>query len=215
MILEEKNTIRKNIKATLQAYKENFSKDSAAIMELILQSPQYKKADTILSYMALPDEVFLDNKKFSSKNVFIPKVRQEDGEMDFYKFDENALETGAYDILEPVTEAATGLNVNLGNGPVTRPTHEKFSFNDLEKYGNLLVLVPGRAFTVQGQRLGRGKGYYDKYLGKLFSLFEKRSESAPGTGHITFAGVCFKPQIMEKLPTEQHDILMDTIFTTK
>ena len=215
MILEEKTAIRKNIKSALKDYKENFQKDSEAIMEQILQSAEYKNADTILSYMALPDEVFLDNKKFFSKNVFIPKVRQEDGEMDFYKFDENALETGAYDILEPVTENATGLKVNLEDGPVTRFSLEKFSFSELEKYGNVMVLVPGRAFTAQGHRLGRGKGYYDKYLGKLFSLFEKRSEGGPGTGDITFAGVCFKPQIIEKLPTEQHDILMNRIFTTK
>lgn len=54
-----------------------------------------------------------------------------------------------------------------------------------------LILVPGLAFTADGQRLGHGAGYYDRFLA---------THPAPA------AGVCFTCQVLPGLPTEPHDI---------
>ncbi|MEI9894979.1 MAG: 5-formyltetrahydrofolate cyclo-ligase [Chthoniobacter sp.] len=62
------------------------------------------------------------------------------------------------------------------------------------------ILVPGLAFTRQGERLGRGGGFYDRYLALL-----------PGTTRKI--GVCFALQLVEALPTEPHDQPMDAIVT--
>jgi 5-formyltetrahydrofolate cyclo-ligase len=62
------------------------------------------------------------------------------------------------------------------------------------------ILVPGLAFTKQGHRLGRGGGFYDRYLALL----------APPTLKI---GVCFALQLVETLPTEPHDKFMNAIAT--
>ena len=62
------------------------------------------------------------------------------------------------------------------------------------------IIVPGLAFTKSGQRLGRGGGYYDRYLAML----------PPATHKI---GVCFSLQLVESLPIEPHDQKMDAMVT--
>ena len=57
-----------------------------------------------------------------------------------------------------------------------------------------LILVPGMAFDASGRRLGRGKGYYDRFLSDF---------------HGKTMGIC--GQLMEEIPVEQHDITMDAV----
>ena len=135
--------------------------------------------------MALKDEVFIDNSKIE-KDIFIPKVNLESTTMDFYKYtNENVLENGAYNIREP------------------KENGNKFSFN--KTYKNILVIVPGRAFSQDGKRLGRGKGYYDKFLSSLLKNYSKEN--------VTLLGIAYKEQILEDIPFESHDIKMDFIIT--
>jgi 5-formyltetrahydrofolate cyclo-ligase len=63
-----------------------------------------------------------------------------------------------------------------------------------------LILVPGLAFTRAGQRLGRGGGFYDRYLAALPTRAIK-------------LGVCFQCQIEENLPLEAHDQRVHAIIT--
>lgn len=63
-----------------------------------------------------------------------------------------------------------------------------------------LVVIPGVAFTRQGARCGRGKGYYDRLLASLPPAVMK-------------IGVCFERQLVEEMPLEAHDILMDLVVT--
>ena len=60
------------------------------------------------------------------------------------------------------------------------------------------ILVPGVAFSPNGYRLGRGKGYYDKFLSKYSNLFT--------------VGVCFREQFYLDIPTEPHDIPMQRVI---
>ena len=66
------------------------------------------------------------------------------------------------------------------------------------------VIVPGRAFTKEGLRMGRGNGGYDRWI----TLQRKRN---PKTNYI---GVCFDCQIVQELPTESHDERMDMVITS-
>ena len=63
-----------------------------------------------------------------------------------------------------------------------------------------VLLVPGRAFTPAGGRLGRGRGFYDRHLSDFMGLK---------------VGVCFHEQIVEELPSEKHDVSMHYIVTDK
>ena len=66
-----------------------------------------------------------------------------------------------------------------------------------------LILVPGLGFTKAGQRLGRGKGYYDKYLSKVFSTQESRP---------VLMGLAFGEQILDTIPVSENDIAVDCVI---
>lgn len=63
-----------------------------------------------------------------------------------------------------------------------------------------VIVVPGLAFTTDGRRLGQGGGWYDRFLA--------------GRRHDCITvGVCFDVQVVEHLPTEDHDVVLDMIVT--
>jgi 5-formyltetrahydrofolate cyclo-ligase len=63
-----------------------------------------------------------------------------------------------------------------------------------------VVIVPGVAFAPDGARLGQGGGWYDRFLASV-------------RPDCTSIGVGFDPQVVEVLPTEPHDIRLDSIVT--
>lgn len=65
--------------------------------------------------------------------------------------------------------------------------------------GPTITLVPGLAFTRSGQRLGMGGGYYDRFLA-----------DHPDTFSI---GVCYGWQLVDELPIEPHDQVVDAVVT--
>lgn len=78
----------------------------------------------------------------------------------------------------------------------------QFNINSLgaKKILPSIFLVPGIAFGKSGERLGRGKGYYDRYLAKKNCLK---------------VGVCSEEQVLDELICEAHDELMDLVITDK
>ena len=63
-----------------------------------------------------------------------------------------------------------------------------------------VVVVPGLAFTADGRRLGQGGGHYDRFLPRL----------RPGCRTV---GAAFAEQLVDDLPTEPHDVLLDLVVT--
>ncbi len=61
-----------------------------------------------------------------------------------------------------------------------------------------ICLIPGLAFSKKGERLGRGKGYYDRYLENFSGLK---------------IGVAYKEQLEEEVPSDDHDQLLDGVVT--
>lgn len=62
-----------------------------------------------------------------------------------------------------------------------------------------VIIVPCMAYDKMGYRLGRGKGYYDRYLSELAGNYK--------------IGICFPWQIVENLPVESHDMRVDEVLT--
>lgn len=63
-----------------------------------------------------------------------------------------------------------------------------------------VIIVPGLAFTVDGKRCGQGGGWYDRFLPQV------RPDAVT-------IGVCFAPQIVVGLPTDEHDVILHAIVT--
>ena len=68
-----------------------------------------------------------------------------------------------------------------------------------------VILAPLIAFDKYNNRLGYGKGYYDKYLNNLFKMKQK----------IEAIGIAFSFQQYDKLPTNKFDFNLDHVFTDK
>ena len=190
-----KNELRKQIKTVISEHGAKLACWSNKICCKIMSSEIYKNANTILSYMPLFDEVNVlpVNQKADEdgKSVFIPRIEFENNlsHINFYKFSNKLpTETGHFGIQEPQTDCAP--------------------FKIDQSVKDILILIPGRAFTKDGKRIGRGKAYYDIFLSKI--LNNKFVLNKKCRAH--FAGVCFPIQIMESIPTDEHDILMDFIF---
>jgi 5-formyltetrahydrofolate cyclo-ligase len=63
------------------------------------------------------------------------------------------------------------------------------------------MIVPGMAFDPAGRRLGRGGGFYDRYLAR------------PDAAHIYKVGLCPPEALIEEVPAEAHDIVMNRVIT--
>ena len=83
---------------------------------------------------------------------------------------------------------------------ISEPLDTSHPLTDLSSID--LIIVPGLAFDKQGHRLGRGKGYYDRLLSRadLQQAYK--------------IGICFACQMVETIPTEKHDILMDKVISS-
>jgi len=68
-----------------------------------------------------------------------------------------------------------------------------------------LVVVPGVAFDKEGGRIGFGGGFYDRLLVRFSEI----------KNEVKFVGLAFECQIVERVPREQHDVLVDFIITEK
>ncbi|MDD4609008.1 MAG: 5-formyltetrahydrofolate cyclo-ligase [Bacteroidaceae bacterium] len=175
-IREIKQTIRKEISDLKKGNTHSFiTTASASIWKQIAEQEEFKQRRTLLLYHALPDEVqtidFLEQ-WYTSKCILLPVVVGDILHLKQYVGKE-AVKKSAYHILEPTGEPFTALN-------------------QIE-----LSCIPGVAFDKKGNRLGRGKGYYDKLLPNIAGLKW---------------GICFDFQVRESLPHEEHDIQMDALF---
>lgn len=97
----------------------------------------------------------------------------EDGSMEFYKISWKLL-----------AKAFMGLTIS----------------NAFPRVDPSVLVVPGLAFSKEGKRLGRGKGFYDRYLENK-TVFK--------------IGVCAEKQVVDELKTEDHDVRMDIVITEK
>ena len=172
----EKKELRAHIKALKKQHsKEQLMEQSEKIMAKLELHPDFIKADRVMLYSALPDEVqtqaFLE-KWHLKKQIILPTVVGDDIiPVEFGK--DTAFAVGDFNILEPQNEPYTG--------------------------GFDLIIVPGVAFDPKGNRLGRGRGYYDRFLCQHLNV--KR------------IGICFDFQMVEAIPTEPFDIRMDEVIT--
>lgn len=172
----DKKELRAQIKALKKQHtKEQLLEQSEKIMAKLEQHPDFVKAERVMLYSALPDEVqtqaFLE-KWHVKKQIILPTVVGDDIiPVAFGK--DTTFAVGDFNILEPQNEPYTG---------------------DFD-----LIVVPGVAFDRNGNRIGRGRGYYDRFLCQHLGV--KR------------IGICFDFQLVNEVPTEPLDIRMDEVIT--
>lgn len=173
--MNTKDDIRNKMKSLRREYR-NGELSSEKIVKSIVDFETYRRAECVCTYMPLVgeadiSEIFSDAVK-RGKTVCVPVVLG-DCELAISVADVH-FKKGRFGILEP-----------------ENPRFVDFSEPDF-------ILVPGLAFDFFGNRLGFGKGYYDRFL-----------SSARGFK----LGVCFSFQVENFIPHLKHDISVDALVT--
>ena len=178
---------KKNLRAIMIACRDALPGERAAAMsELVerqvLASESYIDASAIVLYAAIGNEVSTDliqtDTLRSGRAVFYPRVQA--GTIVARRIHDRAeLARGAYGILEPPASAEV---------------------LDSKSFTKILVCVPGVAFGLEGQRLGRGGGHYDRFIGQL------------GREAIT-VGLAYSFQLLDRIPETGLDRRLNFIVT--
>jgi 5-formyltetrahydrofolate cyclo-ligase len=156
---------------------------SQRILQQILQREAYQRARVLHTYVSWQDEVdthqLIRAALHAGRLVAVPKVRRESHMLAHFFI-------GSFEALAPGT---------LG---ILEPSEEKGAKQAVTPDNIDLVIVPGLAFDRQGNRLGYGAGYYDRFLAEITALK---------------IGVAFAVQIVEEVPVAPYDQRVDLIVT--
>jgi len=172
----KKNHIRKyiiNLKNGIST-SEKEQQASLAFQKLEL-TPEFQQAQILFIYWSLADELstyeFI-NKWSTKKTILLPVI--EGDIMNAVRFtSEKKMTKGLLGIMEPISKEIYNGNIDL-------------------------AIVPGIAFDSNKNRLGRGKGFYDKFLTNK---------------NLLKIGICFDFQLLDTIPYSENDIKMDKIIT--
>ena len=169
---DDKTALRAKMRGILRKHEESTAR-SACLADHLRNWAAWQSSATIAAFSALAGEPDLLDPWPGSKRVALPRVVGEALEFRWITGRE-ALVPGAFGIREPSPDAPSA----------------GAAFD--------LILVPGLGFDRRGHRLGRGKGFYDRFL-------------AVASG--VRVGVCFGEQIVDEVPREAHDLAMDFLLT--
>lgn len=184
---------KKEIRADLLSKRDTMSQEtwveySRKIERNLLRSHLFKECDKLFLYADFHGEVgtitLIEEALMRGKKIYLPKVHEnfDENKMDFYNITSTfELVSGYKGIMEPISSQ-----------------DRRFNYEEA-KNEKLLMLVPGIAFDINGNRLGYGKGYYDNYLKDKPSM--------------TTIGLCFSMQIMDDIPVIDTDIKLDYIIS--
>lgn len=177
--------MRAAMRRALEALTENeIDAHSAAAQKHLFDSTLWRDAGGILAFASLPREVRTDRiltaAREAGKRVALPRV---DGDyLVFHELldDPPRLVRHVWGMYEPATDT-----------PVA-------DLLDPEAWPNPLVLVPGLAFDGRGHRLGRGRGFYDRFLATMTAAT---------------VGVCFECQVVPHVPAQEWDARVAYLLT--
>lgn len=73
-----------------------------------------------------------------------------------------------------------------------------------------IIFTPALAYDFFGNRLGHGKGFFDRYMARVATLNEKLQTKPP-----VFVGICYEEQFFHQIPTEGHDFSVQYVISEK
>ena len=161
------------------------NRKSLAIQKKLFGLDAFRRARTVCFFVGIDTEVdtlpMIEKSLSMGKRVLVPRVQLEKKELKFFEVRDlhQELSLGTLGILEPNAwaKAADPKDADC-------------------------VIVPGLAFDAGGRRLGRGAGYYDRFLAGLGPRAKK-------------IGLAFSFQVLPEIPHEKHDHLLDEVLTEK
>jgi 5-formyltetrahydrofolate cyclo-ligase len=170
--------LKKSLRKEMRLRKASISpaekiRKSELIFSFIEKQDWFVEAKTVMCYWSMPDEVFTHRfveRWMNTKTILLPKMQGSD--IIPVVFDGKLLR-------EPIL----GIEEPIGN-----------EFGQIDMIN--IIIVPGMAFDALGNRLGRGKAFYDRLLRNTNALK---------------IGVCFDKQLVDFVPCDENDIAMNHV----
>lgn len=160
---------------------------SRAIAQALRRLHLYQKARVVMCYVAIDGEVetraILEQALADGKRVAVPR----------------AFSRGCRLVAAEVKNLRRELKPR-GPWKIPQPSSRKGHAISPERLD--LVIVPGVAFDRRGQRLGRGMGYFDRFLSRV-------------PASVPRVGLAFRFQLLKEIPLESHDQPVDRVITEK
>lgn len=174
-VVDQKKELRKMIASWSNSFPVELKrKQEQEVFAILERIPQFVSANRIGCYWSMNSEFnthsFVE-KWSSSKNIYLPRI--ENNEIAFGKFDGSA-------------------SLVKGNLAAMEPTGETIDVTKLD-----LLIVPGMGFTIRGERIGRGGGFYDRLL-RMHNCYS--------------VALCYDFQMITELPLEEHDERVDLVL---
>lgn len=175
----EKLALRQRLRAALKAMsQEQRNAEGGRALEVLRVHPRFQRAQTLMLFHSLPDEVcthaLVDQLALEGRTVLLPVCQGDDLVLRRYE-GQGLLSQGSFHIEEP----------------------QGADFTDYQQID--LAVVPGVAFDKAGHRMGRGRGYYDRFF------------AHPALCNVYKIGLCYPCQLVEHVPVEVHDQTMDCV----
>lgn len=207
---------KKELRKTIRESKRHFDREaldemSLAVIRRLTAHPRFAAARTVMLYHSLPDEVDTRRLLAGLASVSVPPqslMSEVQSEESVVPSDASVLlplasaDSTGKTILLPRVTSETDMELRLYTGP---DDLSRGAFGIMEPCGVLftdysridLAVIPGMAFDRHGHRLGRGRGYYDRFLPLLPRAYK--------------IGICFPFQLVDTVPTDPTDVIMDEV----
>ena len=198
-----KQELRRTIRGRLKEFPvEARQAESRAVAEAFIDMPEWERSEDVLLFLSMSGEIdtsgLLQAAISEGKRIWAPRLHGD--EMEFHLIwnpkngasrpphSELDLEYNPYGIWEPRESA-----------PLFPAGAESSSISDC------IMAAPGLAFDRNGGRLGRGKGYYDKWLNRHADLLTTVRSPGTGTGWLVLVGIGFSVQLIDEVPCARYD----------
>eukprot|EP00741_Cyanophora_paradoxa_P020266 tig00021238_g19560.t1 len=199
-VVEMKKELRKRFRASLKAMTpQELEADSRAVCEAVLRSDAYRRAKHVGVYVPLPSElstyVVLQDllRPGSGKYAYVPRTNMADCSMELLRIDS-------------LSEVASGDEHEYALSEPAETREDGSPRVNAFEEGLDLILVPGLGFDRRGGRIGRGKGFYDRYLERCEAAAAKLGKPRPFT-----MGLALGVQEVDRVPMDKHDRRLDQV----
>ncbi|KER21782.1 hypothetical protein T265_09967 [Opisthorchis viverrini] len=211
-IVAGKKILRQRMKNALQAMpQELIASKSQRLTEQLLSSPEYQISRNMGIYLSLPKEPntekIIQQALAGGRKIFVPQLLSQE-----YQSVNNLQGNASGMCMRRLSSITQMEQWPLNRWNIREPPPptgwDQIADQSVEEGGLDLLIVPGLAFTRLGDRLGRGGGYYDRYL----SWYRIKSRSS----HLHYPvllSLTFEEQIVDELPVEPHDIKVDCVIS--
>ena len=201
-IRKQKQQLRREVRSRLQSLTQDVIKvQSQQVWDRLFEIPAYQQAKSVGLFLSMPSgeintDPVIQHAVENGKQIYVPQVGK--------NFERSDME-----LLKVITEGTSSGDGGLFHHtwprnkwgipePPSDMAVQKASPGDID-----LLVVPGLAFDRRGDRLGQGKGYYDRFIERMISA---------ATQSPTLVAVGLDCQLVESIPVHEHDRPMDLIL---